>query len=119
MTNAARSILVFGIYLVANGLILFAAPNTLLSLLRLSPTTEPWINVLGILVGVMGTFFIAAARGNVIPFFRFTVWGRPVVLIGIAFLIVLRVAPPVLILFGLVDTGGAIWTGVALRKKAA
>lgn len=54
-----------------------------------------------------------------IPFFRFTVWGRSIVLIGIASLILLRLAPPVLILFGLVDAAGAMWTGATLRKGAA
>jgi hypothetical protein len=119
MTRAARSVFVFGIYLVCNGLILFAAPNTLLALLRLTPTTEPWIRILGIPVGVMGTFHIAAARGDVVPFFRFTVWGRPIVLLGVASLVVLQLAPPVVIAFGLVDAAGAFWTRAALRKEGA
>ena len=118
MTNAARSIFVFGIYLVCTGLILVAAPNTLLALLRLAPTTEPWIRVLGILVFVMGAFHIAAARSDVIPFFRFTVWGRGIVLIGLASLVLLKLAPPVLIVFGLVDAAGAVWTRAALRNRA-
>ena len=118
MTRAARSIFAFGIYSVATGLILVVAPNALLSLLRLAPTTEPWIHVLGIVVVVMGSFFIAAARNNVTPFFHFTVWGRTVVLIGFTALILLQLAPPVLILFGLIDAAGAVWTRTALREGA-
>ena len=118
MTRAARSIFVFGIYLVATGLILVVVPNALLSLLRLAPTTEPWIRVLGIPVGVMGAFFIAAARADVVPFFRFTVWGRTIVLIGMTALILLKLAPPILILFGLMDAAGAVWTRTALRERA-
>ena len=116
MTKAARSVFVFGIYLVCTGLILFAVPNTLLAILRLAPTTEPWIRVLGIPIGVMGAFHIAAARANVVPFFRFTVWGRPLVLFGIAALVVFRFAPPILIVFGLVDAAGAVWTLTAIRE---
>src|SRR5688572_23390070 len=114
MTRAARSIFVFGIYSVATGVTLVAAPNALLSLLRLTPTTEPWIRVLGIVVVVMGSFFIAAARNNVTPFFHFTLWGRAIVLIGLTALILLQLAPPVLILFGLIDAAGAVWTRTAL-----
>ena len=119
MTRAARSVFVFGIYLVATGLILLAAPNFLLSVLRLPPTTEPWIRVLGIPMFVMGGFHIAAARANLVQFFQFTLWGRPFVLIAMVVLVVLRLAPPILIVFGLVDAAGAAWTLITLRKTLA
>jgi hypothetical protein len=119
MTSAARSIFVFGFYLVGTGMILFAAPNTLLGLLRQTPTAEPWIRILGIPVAVMGAFHIAAARAGVVPFFHFTVWGRAIALIGFASLVVLQLAPPILMAFGLVDAAGAIWTRSALRKGVA
>lgn len=38
MSRAARTIFVFGIYLIATGLILAAVPNILLGLFRLAPT---------------------------------------------------------------------------------
>lgn len=116
MTKAARSIFVFGIYLLGTGLILFALPNSLLAALGLPPTSEPWIRVLGIPVGVMGATYIAAARTNLVPFFRFTVWGRPFVLIAMATLVVFRLAPPILIVFGIVDAAGAMWTRATIRR---
>ena len=119
MTRAARSILVFGVYLVAAGSILFTVPNTLLALLRLAPTTEPWIRILGMQVAIMGALHITAARGEVVSFFRATLWGRATVLVGLAFLILLQLAPPVLIAFGIVDAAGAMWTRAALRAGAA
>jgi hypothetical protein len=119
MTRAARSIFVFGFYLVGTGLVLVAVPNMLLALLHLPPTTEPWIRVMGIPVGVMGAFFIAAARGDLVPFFRFTIWGRAIVLIGMAALVLLQLVPPILIGFGLVDAAGAMWTRAALRRELA
>jgi hypothetical protein len=119
MTKAARSVFVFGIYLVATGLILMALPNTLLALLRLAPTTEPWVRVLGIPVGSIGAFHIAAARAGVTPFFRWTLWSRVFVLLAMASFVVLRLVPPVLIIFGLVDAAGAAWTSAALRERSA
>jgi hypothetical protein len=119
MTRAAQSIFLFGIYLVVTGLILFAMPNMLLALLRLSPTTEPWIRVLGIPVGVMGATYVAAARANIFPFFRLTLWGRAIVPLGLGLLVVFRLAPPILIVFGLMDAAGALWTRAALRHGAA
>ncbi len=43
MTRAGRSIQVFGIYLAALGLVLFLAPNILLTTFGFEPTQEPWI----------------------------------------------------------------------------
>jgi len=110
---------VFGIYLVATGLILVAVPNGLLAVLRLAPTTEPWIRVLGVPIGVMGAFHIAAARANVTASFRWTLWGRTIALVALASLVLLQIAPPVLIVFGLVDAAGALWTRAALHEGVA
>jgi hypothetical protein len=117
MSKPARSIFVFGLYLVATGLILFAIPNALLGLLRLTPTTEPWIRVLGVAVGVQGALHVAAARQELTGFFRATIWARGIVLFALASLVVLDWAPPILIGFGLVDTAGAVWTRAALRSQ--
>ncbi len=117
MSKPARSMLVFGIYLIANALLLVASPNTFLGLLGLAPTTEPWIRVLGIVVGVLGAYYVAAAWQELTGFFRATVWGRAIFLLGVALLVLLRLAPPVLIVFGLVDVAGALWTRAGLRSQ--
>jgi hypothetical protein len=119
MTKAARSILVFGLYLIATGLVLIAVPDLLLAVIGLPPTTEPWIRVLGVPVGVIGAFYVAAARAGVVAFFRWTLWGRAIVLVAFISLVLLRLIPPVLILFGIVDAAGAAWTGAALRQETA
>ena len=117
MSKAARSMLVFGAYLIANGLVLVITPNTLLGLLRLPPTTEPWIRGLGVVVGVLGAYYLAAARQELTGFFRATVWGRAIVLLAFVVLVVLRLAPPILLAFGVIDTAGALWTRAALRSQ--
>lgn len=116
MNKASRSILVFGIYLIANAVLLTVSPNTLLGLLRLAPTTEPWIRILGVVVGVLGTYYVAAAQHDLTPFFRATVWGRGIVLAALCVFALLKLAPVILIGFGIVDGLGAIWTWLALRS---
>ena len=115
MTRAGRTIFVFGIYLIATGLLFFVTPNTLLGLLRVAPTTEPWIRVLGVVAGVLGAYYVTAARAELIAFFRATLWGRAGVLLAFLLLVVLHLAPPILIAFGLIDAAGALWTITALR----
>ncbi len=119
MTKASRSILVFGIYLIVNAFVLAISPNTMLGLLRLAPTTEPWIRILGVVIGVLGAYYVTAARHDLIPFFRATVWGRGIVLVALCLFAILKVAPAILIGFGILDAAGALWTWSALRSSVA
>jgi hypothetical protein len=112
---AATSIRVFGVYLVALGAFLFLTPNTLLTVFEVASTNEPWIRVLGAVVGVLGAYYIDAARHQATSFFRATLWGRATILVLFAILVLVRLAPPILILFGAIDAAGSLWTLVALR----
>lgn len=117
MSKAARSLLVFGLYLIGVAILLTVTPNSLLALLRLPPTGDPWIRVLGVVVGVLGAYYVAAARQEFTAFFRATVWGRTFVPLAFALLVVLRLAPPMLLAFGLIDMVGALWTRGALHSQ--
>lgn len=116
MTMAARSVYVFGIYLLVLGGILVGSPNTLLAVFRLPTTTEPWIHVLGVTVLAIGMLDVASARAEQTAFFRATVWVRVFVFASFIGLTLARMAPPVLVAFGVVDLAGALWTFAALRK---
>ena len=116
MTKASRSIFVFGIYLIVNAFVLAISPNTMLGLLGLAPTTEPWIRILGVVIGVLGAYYVSAARHDLTPFFRATVWGRGIVLFALCLFALLKLAPAVLIGFGVLDSAGALWTWSALRS---
>jgi hypothetical protein len=115
VSRAARSILAFGIYCLAVGAVLIFAPNLLLGLLRLEPTREVYIRVLGVVVTTLGFYYIAAARAEAVSFFRWTVWGRPFVLAAFIALVLAGAGPPIMILFGAADAAGAVWTALALR----
>jgi hypothetical protein len=117
MSNAAKSILFFGAYLLALGLILIVAPNPLLSLFDYPRTDEVWIRIVGMLLVGLGFFYVQAARAELTPFFRWSVFIRLPVMIVFAAFVLLGLATPVLILFGVVDLLAAIWTGVALRSS--
>jgi hypothetical protein len=119
VSRAARSVLVFGLYMIAVGAVLVAAPNALLALCRLAPTREVYIRVLGVVVLTLGLYYLAAARAEAVVFFRWTVWGRPLVLVLFIVLAALRLGPPVLVLFGVIDAAGALWTAAALRPRLA
>ena len=119
MSSAAKSMLVFGIYLVVIGLGFLVVPNTLLALFGLPPTNEPWIRVMGLVVLTVGYYYSEAGRNEVEPLFRWSLYGRSAVAVVFTILVVLRLAEPTLILFGAIELLGAVWTGLALRTSQA
>ena len=119
MTRAARSLFVFGIYLVALGMLLLFFPNLLLRSLGAPPTNEIWIRVNGMFVICFAYYYIQAARHDVTAFIRWTVWGRGAVIFYFVAFVLLAGAPKPLLLFGVTDLLFATWTFLALRNDAA
>lgn len=117
MTPPARSIYLFGIYLVAAGGFIVGAPGTFLALLRLPPTTDPWLRVLGVPIMSIGLLHVACGRAEQTGFFRASIWARVFVLVTLSALVALRLAPVIVLLFGLVDAAGAAWTRLALARS--
>jgi hypothetical protein len=119
MSQAARSLYVFGVYLIVAGAGFLLVPNLVLASMGVPPTTEVWIRVLGLLVAIVGIYYNVAARSVATPFFVASVWVRAAVLPVMIALIVLGRGPLALIGFGIADALGALWTGLALRAERA
>ena len=117
MSKAAISVLVFAIYLALIGLGFLLVPNTLLGLFGFPDTTEVWIRVMAMLLLILVYYYIRAVRSEMTGFFRFTVHARASVIVFFVVFVVLGLAQPMLIGFGVVDLLGAIWTALALRKS--
>jgi hypothetical protein len=117
MSKSAKSLFVFSLYLFGLGLVLLLAPNLLFSLFSIPETKEVWIRVAGMLVFILGFYYMHAARNNLTGFFRATLYARCSVILFFAVFVLLDLAPPVLILFGAVDLAGAMWTGLCLREE--
>jgi len=117
MTNSARSLFVFGLYLVVLGMVLLVAPNFLLGIFGLASTTEVWIRVVGMLLLLLAFYNIQAARKELTDFLQWTVYARSSVIVFFIVFVLLGLAKPQLILFGAIDSLGALWTALALRSE--
>ena len=115
MSASALSIFVFGIYLLFVGTGFIFMPNMILPMFKFPKTDEPWIRVVGILVLLLGFYYLVAAHHELMEFFWATVIGRAGILVGFTLLVVTKKAKPMLILFGLFDAAGAAWTLLALQ----
>jgi hypothetical protein len=118
MSYSAKTVFVFGIYLVVLGITLIAVPNLLLSAFGFPATNEVWIRVVGMLVLILAFYYTQAARKELTVFFQWTVYARASVIVFFLAFVVAGLAKAALILFGAVDLLGAIWTGLALRSSS-
>jgi hypothetical protein len=119
MSQSARSITVFGIYLALAGLAFMFLPNLVLPLVGFPTTNEIWIRLVGLLTLILGMYFLYSVRFNDRAFFRATLIARLMFFSGVTLFVILGWASPLLILFGLVDLAGAAWTWLALRAETA
>ena len=117
MSAAAKSLFVFAVYLSALGIILIAVPNILLSLFGIQPTGEVWIRVVGMLVLILAVYYVRMAKSEVTEFFWISVYVRAAVPIFFTAFVLLGYVEPVLILFGIVDLAGALWTWCELKTS--
>jgi hypothetical protein len=119
MSQAAKTLFIFGIYLCGLGLILLLVPNLILQLFGVPPTHEVWIRINGMFVLCLSFYYVQTARNELTIFIRWTVWTRIAVIFYFADFVLLVSAPKALLLFGLIDLLSAIWTGLALRQDEA
>jgi hypothetical protein len=117
-SRAALTLKVFAVYLMLLGPCLVFVPNVFLALFGLPETTEVWIRVVGVTVLNIGIYYWYAAKSEAAPFFHASVWVRGLVFVWFVCFVVMGLAKPMLILFGLADLAGAIWTFGALRAQA-
>ncbi|MCK4747655.1 MAG: hypothetical protein KAT15_11485 [Bacteroidales bacterium] len=114
MNPTELSILVFGIYLIVVAVGFLFMPNAVLPMFKMPKTNEQWIRVLAVVIGVLAYYYIVAALNNLTPFFWATVYGRFGVLVAFVALVLAKKAKPTLIMFGVIDAAGAIWTLLTL-----
>jgi hypothetical protein len=116
MSAVARSLVVFGWYLAGFGALLVLAPNPTLGLFGLPPTGEVWIRVVGVLVLIIGYYNVRLGRAGLPLYARLTVHARVAVFGFFVVFVLAGLVKPVVILVGVIDLAGAIWTAAALRR---
>jgi hypothetical membrane protein len=118
MSQSAFSAKVFAIYLFVVGAVLVVAPNFLLSIFRIPSTSEVWIHVVGVIAFMIGVYAWVAAKHESKPFLEASVYTRFVVFVAFTTFAVIGLASPMIVLFGVADLLGGIWTYFALKADA-
>ena len=116
MNSAAKTIWVFGIYLIVEGLFLMFAPSWVLGEIGIPDSQSIWRVVLGFVVAVLGYYYIRNAKAGLTPFFRFTVQIRILQFVFFIYLYVFDRGSLSLVGFSFVEFVAGMWTWRALRK---
>ncbi len=117
MTPAARSIYYFSFYVLAAGIPMVLAPQLILQVLGFPIEGLDWIRFLGVVVLIVGYYYFNLGRSGIVPFFRWSVQMRILILPVFIALILVFHMKPFYILFVVPDFLGALWTWSALRRE--
>ena len=74
------------------------------------------IGVNGTLLVILAFYYTQAARNELTNFFQWTAYARASVILFFIVFVLLDMAQPALILFGVIDLLAAVWTHLALRS---
>lgn len=117
MQSPSFTIKVFSVYVILTGISLTLAPNLLLSIWGIPPTSEFWIRQLGALAIIVGYYYWACGAANATAFIKASIPGRfGFFVLGLG-LVAFAQAPWQILLFGVVDLLGAGWTAMALKSE--
>ncbi len=119
LSAAAKTMWYFGFYVIFDGLVLLAVPELALRLLGQSEDGAGWLRVLGMVVAFLGWYYLNLAKMEATAFFRVTTHTRmavPFILGGFA---VAGWLPAIVVVFGVGDFAGGLWTWTALRREPA
>ena len=116
MSRATFSARVFAVYVFVVSTVLVVAPNVLLGIFGIASTSEVWIRVAGVLAFNIGIYAWIGARHR--PFLDASVYTRALVCAAFVVFALLGLVSPMIVLFGLVDLAGGIWTWAALKADA-
>ena len=120
MSKTELSIFMFGLYYIFSiGISFVLFPHYSLGVFGLVAGDDVWIRILGLMIMIIGTFYVLAVRAGLKAFYPWTVWPR-FATSGLQILVVaLGWAGPALLLFAGFDALTAGLTAWALRAEAA
>ena len=96
------------------GVFLILTPDLVMGLIGIEGDQGVWLRAVGAPVLVLGVFYLGAVRNNSQWLFSYSVLGRMLAALALAYLAIVD-GPWQLWLFAGVDAFGATWTYLALR----
>jgi hypothetical protein len=118
MSHSARSVFIYGIYVLIVGLVFTFAPSFLLKAINVTYVPEPWVRTVGVFMLGASIYFVFSGKLNIRPFFALTIYARFMSFAFYTMFVVTGLARVTILPFGIIDLIGALWTGFALRSES-
>ncbi len=118
MTSAARSVFIFGLYMLGQGTLLMFVPVAFLTALTLPAPTDAWVRVVGWALCVLGAYYVQAARENRTSFFKLSARIRLLQFLFFIALVVASLMPPLALAVSAVELASGVWTLLTLRAES-
>jgi hypothetical protein len=115
--SSGQTLFWHGVYLAATALVLFLLPGIVRSALSLPAESDWWTRVLAVPVFNLGILCVGVAPTRSRPLIKLTVAMRLWVMVTLAALVALRLAPAVAIAVGVIDLVSAALTAWALAAE--
>ncbi|ASS75515.1 hypothetical protein CIG75_11330 [Tumebacillus algifaecis] len=121
MTSAAKSMFVFGIYLLILSMSCLIWPNTVIELIGIGVPGEAsvFIRFSGMMALFLALYYFMAARREHREFMWWTVYTRPLVFAFCTVFVLSGAFPSIAAFVGVFDIVTACWTYLALRAAGA
>ncbi|WNH10111.1 hypothetical protein [Thalassobellus suaedae] len=117
MSQSAKSVFIYAIYLSLIGLMLLFVPNVLLNLFGIEPTSEVWIRFEGILLMATAIFYFIGAKYELILILKTTAFIRFTVIVFFTAFVMLELVSSRIIIISVIDFLGGAWTYLMLKKE--
>jgi hypothetical protein len=117
MSKLAQSVFSYSLYLLLMGAAFLLLPEWFDSLLAVAPSDNGWLRLCGLLVAVIGMFYLAIGRLGHAPLCRWTILTRVAAFAGVSALVLTNQLPQPFFLLGIIDVVSAAWTWMLAGKS--
>jgi hypothetical protein len=116
--RSERTVIGHGVYLIAMALLLFFAPNALRLVFAFPAEFDWWNRILALPVFNLGLFCIGCGFLKSRMLVKLTIAMRTLVMVAVAALVALHIAPPLALGIGVIDIASAALTAWAISTEA-
>ena len=118
MSKPARTIFYFGFYMILEVVLLLWSPDFLIKMAGIDPSAAVWLRLIGGIVAGLTIYYFSISLRRIRALYRVPIYERTAVFLTALALYLFNHAPLAVLLVGIVDLLGAIWTLWALKSEA-
>jgi hypothetical protein len=115
-SRVALSVLIFGAYMIVQGIALMLFPNVLLGVFGLPPALDAWPRIVGWALAALGFYYVQNARANFRAFFEWTVPVRVLQFVFFVLIVLSGLIKPTILLVSGLELLAGLWTFLELRR---